>query len=1361
MRNFATPHCHVQSLDSASTPQAFAERELELDTGVITVTDHGSLAACQAVYELAREKKLTPVLGLEGYFRDDNCPILLNQGVSRVNGKFDNFIKYHHFTTHFLDQAAFQVGVKLLSRAPIEKHGSESKPLFNWSDMEELGAANTTITTGCLIGMVQRFLLDKQSPELAIKYYERLRALVKPGNMYVEVFPHICSHNWVDGVFLTLKEGDGAEFKLRFYSGKTLKTNAGEIKASDLATEFNRKGNKHDTLLAVKDYHTWNDRTPATIVDVQEVVDEHGNKGAFIQNECRPFAPDGDVQLGANQFMLEMAQKYGDPILVSDDSHYAHPEEKIVQDVRLAQSGSWRFYGSYHRQSSAEAFEYFKNKLNVSEKQFEGWVENSHAWASRFKDFRLEAKPSLPTKFYEEKYAAVGATNSLEYTLHLIKKRGRFVEKPEYRARLNQEIKLLYANGVIDLLPYFFIDEEVCDLYTRNNMLTGPGRGSAAGLLLTYYLGITHVDPIRYGLSLDRFLTLDRIKSGKLPDIDQDLPSRDLLVGPDGKHGWLHERFGDHVAQISTVMTLRLRNAVLDVTRFTLGKVPPVVSDLTRKFLMPPQGLDDHKFVFGYEDSGAWVDGSIVHDTALQEYVRLYPNQWKIVQKCLGLGRGVSRHACAYVIANKPIVEMGIPLTKISDVTCTAFTASAVEAMGGLKMDFLVINSLNDIAAAIKMIQDRSGLTVPEDGTKVDGRWVPSVQLVPYKGKLVDIWDLPPAQEVFADIATSKTETVFQFNTHGAQQWLRNFAFKKDNGNYTIDSVDEMAAFTALDRPGPLDAAVTTPGQKRQEEWEKRKRRPSPWSDTITGGVGLSPGAPIPGFEPDRYEDEKDGKVHNMLVEYARRARGLAPSPDIFAVFDKLFPETHGVMVYQEQLQRLYQEVTGCSGAEAEEFRSNVAKKKKEKIIEAYPKFIEGGTKSMGSKAAAESVWQFIQSWAAYGFNKSHAVCYSVVGYACAFLKHFYPLEWWTAVLRNATKEEINESFWRHCGHLINLPDVTRAHNNFAIVGDRIQAPLSLLQGVGEVAHQELVAGAPYTSMADLVAKIEQKKIDGTRPGKVKKTVKEKDPNTGEETKKRVEVDGTIKGRSALNRGIVYKLIISGAMDKLFDEELTTNEMLAAYEKACFDYEQAARVLAGKKPSKKAAPPPVDKRFTGLNQYTRYQLRKEILPAYSESVLKSLVERKHERIFLGSRGYVYKWSKAVSFGDPEAIARLSAVEFSEKGQGIRVAVAAYVSDVRIFRYGDKKQFAACDLSVDVDGERMKFVRWPTRETDEDGEEIQFLDHRFTPELKGALVILVLGRFKTGRQFSIDDIEVIQPAYVAKTEEETEAEESKE
>lgn len=532
MFNYPTFHSHPQSLDTASTPEAFVKREVELGSGAVTVTDHGTLTACHKVYDLGRKAGLTPILGLEGYFRDDDCPILLGQGVKKeypplygpdgkvvvgedlTKGHLSKYWKYAHFTIHAMDQAAYETIVRLLSKADdrAERHGLERKPLFSWSQLEELGAQNITMGSGCLVGMVQRHLLDHNNPAGALAYYERVRSLF-PGRFYTEVFPHTCDRNWIEGVFITFEDGT----QVKYYAGKKIKTNVKEVEAGDLAKEFSKKDNKHVEMLGVKNYQTWDIyEEPKKLTKVEHIAE-------FLPNECRPWCPDGDVQKGCNEALLWMASKYGDPVVISDDSHFAYPDDKVVQDTRLGGSGAWKFYGSYHRQSSEESFAYFNSKLGIDQRTFESWVDNARGWADRFKGFKFKYTPSLPTKFYPE--------DTFSHTMSLVKKHGRMQwSDKRYVERLDQELQLLYLNGTIDLLPYFMVSEEISELYAQNKLLTGPGRGSAAGLLLAYLLGITHVDPLEFNLSLERFITLDRIKSGRLPDIDQDFPHRDLLV---------------------------------------------------------------------------------------------------------------------------------------------------------------------------------------------------------------------------------------------------------------------------------------------------------------------------------------------------------------------------------------------------------------------------------------------------------------------------------------------------------------------------------------------------------------------------------------------------------------------------------------------------------------------------------------------------------------------------------------------------------------------------------------------------------------------------------------------------------------
>lgn len=510
--NFPSFHVHPCSLDSASTPEAFAEKEIELGTGTLTVTDHGTMTACRRVYDLAKSKGLTPLIGIENYLRDDECPIL------SPHGNVKDYAKYFHVTTLFLDQDAYETAGRILSKTPTEKHGEEYKPLLNWRDFEEIGAKNSIIFSGCLIGLTMRHLLDHGSVENAEAYYRKMRSLAKPGNFCVEIMPHVCDRNWDSGIYVDINEGDKIT-TLKFKPKKKLKTNLGEIYAEDLVKEFNRKDNGHTIFLGQKTYRKWELRgNEAKILKVEKRED-------YLLNECTPMFPDGDVQKGGNEFVIGLAKKYGDLIYVNDDSHFCDFSQKAVQDVRLmASGGSWRMANSYHRLSGMECWDYFKNKMGISLKEFQGWCNNSKELASRFKNFKFDYKPELPSRFYP--------SDTLGYLKGLINKHGRMRwSDGRYTERLNKEIELFHNNGTVDLLPYFFVYEEIAELYQKQGLLTAPGRGSAAGTVLTYLLNITHIDPIVNNLSLERFITLDRIKSGSFPDIDFDLPDRTLLLG--------------------------------------------------------------------------------------------------------------------------------------------------------------------------------------------------------------------------------------------------------------------------------------------------------------------------------------------------------------------------------------------------------------------------------------------------------------------------------------------------------------------------------------------------------------------------------------------------------------------------------------------------------------------------------------------------------------------------------------------------------------------------------------------------------------------------------------------------------------
>lgn len=1278
-KNFPSPHVHVDSLDSASTPKAFAKRELELESGALTITDHGTLQSTRKVYDLVKDKKspyygkLIPIIGLEGYFRDDNCPILAAGGVPKNEaGTYVDFFKYGHLTLHCLDADAYETMCRVLSDADAhaERHGTERKPLFTWKDLEELGGQNITVGSGCLIGMVQRFIMKHGRFDLAEAYYRRLRGTFKPGNFYVEVFPHVCDRNWDEAVFLTFQDGSVEKFPV--WKGlKTDKKPNGKKdgwKARDLAESWRRSSQGHGCLRAVMQDRKWNEvEAPKIIVNIE-------HKEGYIVNDCQPWAPGGDLQFGCNQAVMELAAKYGDKILISDDSHFVHPDEKVIQDIRLQQGGSWRFSGAHFRYSSEDAWQYFRDVLKVPEATFESWIQNNIEWSQRFKDFKFRDRQSLPVKFYPQ--------DTWRHTAQLVLRHGRMQDSPEYVERFRSEVELLHHNGTYDLLPYFFIDEEAVYQYERRGELTGPGRGSAAGLYMAYLLGITHTDPLVHGLSKDRFLTLDRIQSKKMPDIDQDLPERDKTLIP-----WLEKRFAGHYAQISVDTTLKLRSSVKDVARWKRsanghhGIVPPDIEALTKKFEEAPQGVTDYDHVFGYKGSEGWIEGSLNRDPALQQYIKLYPEEWALVQKCLGLSRQKGRHASAFVITNEPIKNF-IPLTSVSDVTVTQFTAGSVEAMGALKMDFLVVSALNDLGACIRLIQKRSAdqskpwasayqhfdtpfNDIPDDFTPpsmiIDGLRVPLLRVVPFKGGYVDIWDLPEIQAVFREICEQKTETVFQFNTPGAKKWLRHFdavSTVEPDGTVhkALDSIEDLAAFTALDRPGPLDA------------------RPTPETN------------------------------HNMLVEFANRAKGKG-AVGVVPMLMQLISETHGVITYQEQLTRIFKEIGKSTAIEAENFRIHVSKKMPMEIIKDKAIFMKGAVETVGEEVAGQ-LWSMMETFGQYGFNKSHAVCYVIIGYACAWLKHHFPLEWWTSVLTNADRKEIEGKFWPYCGHLILSPDINSSGDGFSIQGDKIRAPLNLIQGIGPAASAELNANRPYKDIDDFCQKIAAQKS---------KPIVEKGENGEEVTK---------KGRSALHRGIVYRLICSGVMDSLFDPAMKNSwEKMEVYEKI-------SATLAGKR---KAQPVPVF--YTLMNPMERYQLKKSILSAYGEDLIPTILEMGLEGFRKTPSGYEYVVKEGrlavVNVHDLEILSQLSLLPPG----GVKVIAIGYVIEDERRVFQGSKPMAV--LSIDIEGRRQEFIQWPSRENDR-------LPPEYAENLKGCIVAAILSKWNPEKPMQLSGIEVIEP-----------------
>jgi DNA polymerase III alpha subunit len=450
---------------------------------------------------------------------------------------------------------------------------------------------------------------------------------------------------------------------------------------------------------------------------------------------------------------------------------------------------------------------------------------------------------------------------------------------------------------------------------------------------------------------------------------------------------------------------------------------------------------------------------------------------------------------------------------------------------------------------------------------------------------------------------------------------------------------------------------------------------------------------------------EQPSVKHNLLVEYARRVRGLPGSKDILPLFNELLPETYGLIVFQEGLQKVYQNLTGCTGAEAEAFRRLSAKKKPEEMVALYQFFMDTAGQKVGLDAAKQ-IWSGLLEFSAYSFNMAHSVGYVVIGYACAWLKHHYPLEWWSAVLTNATKDEINEKFLPYVRDIVDLPDIKLSDTTWKIVNGRLRAPIGLCYGIGETAQAQINKYAPYESKEDFCAKIVQHR---------------KDTADGEGN----------PGRSAITAGTMYVLFVSGIMDSLFDPTLSINERMKEFEDLVKKFSKEVKL----KYSKKKAD------YETLDAIGRYQTKKNVLPAYSEDLslitTDSTIEDKEGKLYYKStswsrleRAEVESLERVVGFDTLKAID--TAVEMPQCGY--QCAIVGYVENKETFSYKEKTRTAKKFL-IDSCGFKAWMVYWP----DSDGmfpKEVESLE-------EGSVIVGLIAKTDLTKGFSFRNLKVLR------------------
>ena len=658
---------------------------------------------------------------------------------------------------------------------------------------------------------------------------------------------------------------------------------------------------------------------------------------------------------------LELAARFALPVVASNDVRFLHGHDYEAHEARVCiQAGcvlsdprrSHAYSDQQYLRSGEEMAELFSDIPEA--------VTNSMEIAKRcnvtltFGESVLPRFP-IPDSLTPQEYIFVEAQKGLSKRLETKDKEHVQFVAQDYQARLRSELEVINSMGYAG---YFLIVADFIQWAKENSIPVGPGRGSGAGSLVSYALGITDIDPLEYDLLFERFLNPERIS---MPDFDIDfcMANRDRVIE------YVAKRYGQaRVSQIITYGSMAARAVVRDVGR-VLGY---------------PYGFVDRIAKLIPFEVGMTLDKALEREPALQEQYQGEEDVRSVVDmaRCLeGLVRNAGKHAGGVVIAPSD-------LTEFTPLYCEAGGANVVtqldkddvETIGLVKFDFLGLRTLTIIDHTVRMANgklSRQGL----EGISVD--------------------TIPLDDEAtYEALRSQQTTAVFQLESSGIRDLIKRL--KPDHFN-------DIVALVALYRPGPLQSGMV-------EDFIQRKH-----------------GARVDHFHPD---------------------------------LEPVLKHTYGVILYQEQVMQIAQILAGYTLGGADILRRAMGKKKPEEMAQQREIFVSGAVERGVQKTAANRIFDLMEKFAGYGFNKSHSVAYALLAYQTIWLKTHFPAEFMSSVMSSDidnTDKVVNLiDECRRLGLGVLPPDINSSHHDFTVPDDKnILYGLGAIKGVGRAAAQQIV----------------------------------------------------------------------------------------------------------------------------------------------------------------------------------------------------------------------------------------------------------------------------------------------------------------